>query len=452
MATPLNFTKLAIESLPLPSAGRVEYHDTKLPGLQLRVTATGIKTFCVFKRVKGSGPERITLGRFPDLTVEKARRDATQVLAAIASGANPAEAKRAHRGELTFAELFRQYIDRHAKIHKKTASEDEQRYTQYLEKPLGKKKLTTITRQVISSLHAAITSAGHPVVANRVLALLSTVFGRAVEWSIVENNPAKGIRRNPEKSRDRFIQTDEMQAFFLALSEESNTTIRDYLTLSLFTGARRANLLEMPWRNVSFTDCVWRIPDTKNGTPQNIPLTPEAIEILEERNATRGDSEFVFPGDGAKGHLAEPRKGWLRILHRAAVITLEQRIREAGKHGKEVEQARDLSIAKPAVALADMIKLAEKYKVSTADVQLEDLRIHDLRRTFGSFQAKSGASSVIIGKSLNHKSQQTTSIYSRLDMDPVRASVEKGTDLMLAAAGRKKPQTAPMPIEKPKPD
>lgn len=114
---------------------------------------------------------------------------------------------------------------------------------------------------------------------------------------------------------------------------------------------------------------------------------------------------------------------------------LEQRIREAGKYCKDVEQARELSIAKPAVALVDMIKLADKYKVSTADVQLDDLRTHDLRRTVGSFEAKSGASSVIIGKSLNHKSQQTTSIYARLDLDPVLASVEKGTELMLAAAG-----------------
>ncbi len=438
MATLLNFTKSAIETLPLPSSGRVEYHDTKLPGLQIRVTATGVKTFCVYKRVKGSGPERITLGRFPDLTVEKARKDAAQVLASIASGANPAEAKRAHRGEMTFDDLFKEYIRRHAKIHKKTASEDEQRYTQYLEKPLGKKKLSAISRQVISSLHSAITAAGHPVVANRVLALVSSVFGRAVEWSITENNPAKGIRRNPEKSRDRFIQTNEMKSFFVALSEEPNTTIRDYLSLSLFAGARRANVLEMQWRNISFNDCVWRIPDTKNKTPQNIPLTADAMLILTERKKTTGKSEFVFPGDGETGHLMEPRKGWLRILDRAAVITLEERIRNAGKACLEVEQIRQLSIAKPAVALASMIKLTEKKKVSTANARLEDLRIHDLRRTFGSFQAISGASSVIIGKSLNHKSQQTTAIYARLDLDPVRASIEKGTDLMLAAAGKRK--------------
>jgi integrase len=63
----------------------------------------------------------------------------------------------------------------------------------------------------------------------------------------------------------------------------------------------------------------------------------------------------------------------------------------------------------------------------------EDLRIHDLRRTLGSWQARAGASLTIIGKSLGHKSQQATAIYSRLDLDPVRASVEQATAAMIEA-------------------
>lgn len=96
---------------------------------------------------------------------------------------------------------------------------------------------------------------------------------------------------------------------------------------------------------------------------------------------------YVFPGNGKKGYLMEPRKGWERILKRAGI---------------------------------------------------EDLRIHDLRRTLGSWQAKTGASLAIIGKSLNHKHQNTTAIYARLDLDPVRASVEKATNAILEAAGIEK--------------
>ena len=70
---------------------------------------------------------------------------------------------------------------------------------------------------------------------------------------------------------------------------------------------------------------------------------------------------------------------------------------------------------------------------------LEDLRIHDLRRSLGSWQARLGANLAVIGKSLGHKDMASTLIYSRLDLDPVRESVERATSAMLTAAGMKAP-------------
>jgi integrase len=67
---------------------------------------------------------------------------------------------------------------------------------------------------------------------------------------------------------------------------------------------------------------------------------------------------------------------------------------------------------------------------------IADLRIHDLRRTLGSWQAATGANSYIIGKSLGHRSQQSTAVYARLNLDPVRDSVNKATDAMLGYMGR----------------
>lgn len=434
MATTLSFSKTAIENLPIPESGRNEYHDSKIPALHLRVSASGVKTFSVFKRVKGQGPERITLGRFPDLSVENARKNASIVLASIASGANPAEAKRAHKGELTFKELFNLYLTRHARVHKATADEDQQRYDQYLSKPLGQKRLSSVTKISVEAIHSSITATGHPVVANRVLALISTVFGRAIEWNLATNNPAKGIRRNPEKSRDRFIQTGEMETFFAAVMEDPSETVRDYLLISLLTGARRSNVLSMRWKDLSLEEGIWHIPTTKNGTPQHIPLVQDAQEILRRRSFEASGTEFVFPGTGKTGHFVEPRKGWERIHARAAAIRLHARLISILKPS-EANRFRSLRISNPKTALQEMITYAEKQQVPTSDIQLEDLKIHDLRRTFGSYQAKAGSSTAIIGKSLNHKSQQATAIYARLDLDPVRESVQKGTNSILAAAG-----------------
>jgi integrase len=164
--------------------------------------------------------------------------------------------------------------------------------------------------------------------------------------------------------------------------------------LSLLTGGRKSNVLAMRWDEISFGRAEWRIPETKNGDPLTVALSMQAIEILNDRRA-KTNSEWVFPSDGsASGHLADPKKAWQRILARA---------------------------------------------------EIKDLRIHDLRRSLGSWQASTGASGYVIGKSLGHKSQQATQIYARLNLDPVRESVERATQAMMAAGrvtGTKKERIA----------
>lgn len=385
MATKINFTKAAIEGLTLPEHGkRTDYQDTKTTGLQLRVTSTGTKTFSVLRRINGI-LERITIGRYPDLTVEQARRRAAEINSDVAHGLNPGEVKRGRKAELTFGELFAEYLERHSKPNKKTWTEDQSKYINYLAKPLGNKKLSAIDRASIATIHSSVTKAGHAITANRVKALVSSVFGWAISAGLWETNPAMGIKLNKEQSRDRFIQGDELPRFFRALADEQNDTMRDYFLLSLLTGARRSNVLAMQWADVNLDRAEWRIKETKNGTPQVVALSPEAVEVLQNRKSPE-PSQFVFPGIGKAGHLAEPKKGWRRILERAGIA---------------------------------------------------DLRIHDLRRTLGSWQAKTGASMAIIGKSLNHKNPNTTAIYARLDLDPVRNSVNTATSAMLTAAGLK---------------
>lgn len=379
----MNFTKTNIDSIPLP-AKRITYHDTHkmAAGLQLRVSPTGIKSFCIVRRIKDVSTERITLGRFPQMTIDQARKQAGLINAAILEGSNPAAIKRAHKAEKVFSELFTEYMDRHAKPKKLSWKDDAQRYEHYLHKQLGNKKLSSINRRAVAEIHSKITLDGHPTVANRVLALVSGVYGWGINAGIVDTNPAIGIRRNKEISRDRFLQNDELPRFFAALDEEPNDTMKDYFLVSLFTGARRANVLSMRWNDISFERAEWRLEVTKNGDPQTVTLSPEVIEILKSRLPSE-ENVFVFPSNGKNGHLAEPKSAWKRILKRA---------------------------------------------------NIENLRIHDLRRTLGSWQAKMGSSLVVIGKSLNHKSINTTAIYSRVDLDPVRQSVNTAINAIVQAS------------------
>ena len=429
----IGFTKDAIRRLPAPPVGtRATYHDAKIPGLQLRVTSGGIKTFSVFRRVKGGGPERITIGTFPNTSIEKARKRAATINSAIEGGANPAEARRAHKDEPTFGELFKDYLQQHAKPKKRTWEEDQRQYDLHLAKSLGAKKLSAIDRSDLAAIHSSLTRAGKSTTANRVLALASSVFGWANSYGLWEGNPVKGVRRNAERKRDRFLQAAELPRFFKALNAEPNDTLRDYFLISLLTGARRSNVLAMKWREVDFDRGEWRIPRTKNNDPQTVPLMPEAVAILKRRQEV-SSSTFVFPGPGETGHLVEPKSGWHRILDRDELEQLASRLLAKGKKF-EVEHAEALPHAIQRARLA-----AKKLHIDLEGVRMPDIRIHDLRRTLGSWQARTGASLAIIGKSLGHKMPQTTAIYARLDVDPVRESMERATSAILVAAGAKRP-------------
>lgn len=384
----LNFTKAAIEALPMPEKGWKYYYDTKVSGLAIGIGPSGVKTFILYRKVNRK-PERIKIGRYPDLTVDKARTQALTLIADIAGGTNPAELKRARRAEMTFGELFDQYYENHSVPHKKTAAEDKQKFEKYLSSNgdginLASRQLSEITKAAVAQLFTKI-SKDHKVMANRVLALVSSIFGKAIEWGIWNQiNPCHGIRKHSEVSRDRFLQPDELPKFFEQVLAYPNATVRDYILVSLLTGARRGNVLAMRWDQVNLDRAEWRIPDTKNGTPQSIPLVPDVIAILRARDKERGDSPFVFPGSGEAGHLVSPKKAWRIILDKAGIA---------------------------------------------------DLRLHDLRRTMGSWQAGTGANLSVIGRSLNHKSTQTTAIYARLWLEPVRNSMETAATAMLQAAG-----------------
>lgn len=97
---------------------------------------------------------------------------------------------------------------------------------------------------------------------------------------------------------------NEMPFLLSALGEERNEVARDYLYLSLFTGARKTNVLQMRWEQIDWHNKTWRIPDTKNGEPVVIPLSGKAEEILEGRLKFSNANPWVLPSETSKsGHL-----------------------------------------------------------------------------------------------------------------------------------------------------
>ena len=439
------FGKEKIEALPTPEVGkRATYHDTKTTGLQLRVTASGVKTFSMYRRTKGGGPERVTLGRFPAMTVEQARAAAAAVNAEIETGASPAKVRRAVREEPTFAEAFEDFLTGKRKrdgspLGERTKRDYQDVLRMYLA-PIKGKKLSQIERTDVKAIHRKTTTKS-AAQADRAVAVVSSVFTYMADQEVfIGPNPASRVQKNPPPARDRFAQADELPRLLEAIARSDQ---RDYFLLSLLTGARRSNVQAMAWRDLDLSGAVWRIGMTKNGTPQNVPLSPEAVMVLTARQERADTSPFVFPGTGKTGHLVEPKKAWSTILRAASLARLLDALKIEGDARAEAE----------ALALESLAKAERKYhaqakaaKIEPAHFAMTDLRIHDLRRTLGSWQAKTGASMAIIGKSLNHKTHQATAIYARLDLDPVRQSVNTATAAMMEAAGLKEVATVlPLP-------
>ncbi len=435
MAQTINFTVEKIESIETPATGRIEFKDSKAQGLYLRISASGVRSFSFVGRPKGSGRvERVTIGKFPTVPVAEARRQAKNLAATLANGSSPADASRKQRGEDTLTDLAKLYRANLVLRGKTTANYDSL-WSVYIEPAFGTRRLSDISAKAVETWHRQLPAiirarreqdaaeraqqaverrerivaaqAGRkrgpdpkPVKtprrvvtgersANSALAALRAMFNWAAGRRpalFQGDNPAEGHELFEDVERERFMRPEELRPFFDALAAEPNVTMRDFILIALLTGARRANVVQMRWADVDLVHSEWRIPaaESKNRKPQMVALGPEATAILETRQKGT-KSQYVFPSTRSKaGHIKDPRRTWHRVL-------------EAAK--------------------------------------LDDLRLHDLRRTLGSWQARTGASLVVIGKSLNHRSRDATAIYARLDLDPVRQSVERATAAMFESAG-----------------
>jgi integrase len=424
-----------------------------LPGFCLRVTAEGVKTFGVYRKMNGK-PMDLTLGRWPGLTVERARKLAQEHMGDIAAGIDPQAAKKAIREETTLGELFTDYLDLHAKARKRTWEEDERRFNAHLSGWRGR-RLSAIIPADVQSWHARVGRDHGHYAANRVHALLRKMFNFARGRGWKGGNPAVGVQRFQERSRERFMDATELRLFFTALQAEADPTVREFFLLALLTGGRRSNVLAMRWEDIDLERGLWRIPGekSKNGSALTVVLAPLAVSLLTERKKGVGTSPWVLPSAGSEsGHFVEPKSAWGRILARAELARLVAMISDHLKLTPEqaetalqdaaaaVERARFDAFARRLPKGTDPLAMvldhyrdqAKALGVDPAQARMRDLRIHDLRRTLGSWQAAGNSSLSIIGRSLGHRQTQTTAIYARLSLDPVRESVEKATTAMFA--------------------
>jgi len=380
------FTKTAFEKLSAPGY----YYDTEVRGFCIRINKNRSITYYVYRRFRvGTGfeskPQRVKLGFFPELPIEEARKRAEEINAEAARNDHPLRLQRAYRKSPTLAELLQAYIEQHIKKKRKCITETERMFLRWFGDWMNRKAMS-ITREDVEVRHSEIGETRGKYAANRALELMRAIFNKALDWELIEGrNPAAKISQFAEFSRERVLREDELEGFKQAIESEPNADLRDFIMLALYTGQRKANVLGMRWADIDFEGHTWRIPGEvmKNGQALTLALTERELEILRRRNQ---NGEYVFPGTGKTGHFVEPKKGWKKLLERAGI---------------------------------------------------EDLHIHDLRRSLASYMASTGANVALIKNALNHKDIQTTlNVYARTAKDAERKARDRAHEHMFGAQNK----------------
>lgn len=341
---PVRLTKLYVERLQKPLKGQRFLRDTELRGFSVRVTAGGAKSFCLEKRINGRNVRR-TIGPYPDMSVEKARRQAHIWLGLLAEGKNPFkdDDDRA-RAKLTLTVVFEDYLKARNSLKPNTVKD----YRQNIDRAFRdwrNRSLSDISKAMIQQRHRWLGRRNGPHYANNALRLLraiynfaSAAYDDAEGHPLVPLNPVTVLTQTrawyPKKRRRTVITHSQLFAWHNAVTALRNqlknprkpelgldpeaALVADYLLLLLFTGLRRREAASLRFDRIDFVNRTLTIPDTKNGEPLTLPLSNYLVELLERR-ASNSTSPYVFPGPGKHGHLIEPKRHVKRVIKESGV-------------------------------------------------------------------------------------------------------------------------------------
>jgi integrase len=395
------FTKMKLKGLE-PSDKRKTYHDENLKGLIIDVLTSGTKTFRVYKRVKGKkSPVKVTLGTFPDLSVENAKKKALEALAEIAHGVNPNE-KRALESKLktTLMEAYCSYKES-KDLEDKTLQGYDQCMRAYVS-DWHARPLLDLSEEDIKNRHSTLSESSEAQ-ADYCMRVIRAVFNYAMfEYKgmdgsyLIKSNPVDVLKHqrlwnNVSRKQTRLTKSELLKLYKGLSKTRADSTsddfmlaVCDFVEFALFTGLRKMNLLQLEWDRVNLEDKFFYISKTKNGDPLELPIGKHLMMILERRRQATSNN-FVFQADNEHGYIREPRKSIARIC----------------------------------------------------EISNVDFNLHDLRRTFTSIAELLKVGTYTLKRLLNHKTARNdvTGGYTILTAEELRDSSEEIQNSILLSMG-----------------
>jgi integrase len=391
-----------------PESGYAITYDAEVSGFGIRVTAAGAKSFILRYRTRSGRERTYTIGPAGEggWKTSRARDHAKDLKARIRSesGYDPLAEIQAERDAPTVEQLCKRFLKEHA-ARKRPATRNSyaRSFDRHILPALKHRKVAEVLYADVDGLHRKVTEEAGPYAANRVTACLSKAFNLAIRWQWCTANPVRGVERNAEEKRKRYLSGDELARLTEALSKHPDQQAANIVRVLLLTGARKREVLSARWDQFDLEAGVWTKPssETKQKRDHVVPISAPVRQLLAEIRAGaesqaekkgRPLSPFVFPGRlGA--HLQDIKEDWAALCRSANITTTK--------------------------------KTAKGRNIVT-----HSARIHDLRHTHASVLASAGFSLPMIGAVLGHSQASSTQRYSHLHLDAQRKAAETAASII----------------------
>lgn len=344
---------------------KVDYFDTELTGLLLKVMPTGKRTYYIrYKDAHGRQKEK-QLFNAATVMLKQARQQAKEKLAQLALGQDPFTAEAAKLTVPTLVSFVRDSYLPHIEVNKKSWKVDEAMLRLHVLPQIGRLYLDDITKRHIVDVISRHSQHAKPSSTNRMITVIQRLFNCALEWQtpgLVEN-PASNLkkRKDPYK-RDRYLTPEELQALWAAIERSSAEMLPYIVRMLILTGARKSEVAQAQWADIDWQQCQWRIPKNKSGKVRYVPLSELAIKLLKELKTT-SQCPYIFANPKTQKPYVNFYHSWNTARHEAGI---------------------------------------------------PDVRVHDLRHTYASYLVNMGIPIYEVKEILGHANIATTQRYAHL--------------------------------------
>jgi integrase len=374
----MSLTDTAVKALK-PRAKRYTVTDAR--GLVLEVFPTGGMLWHYRYRLNGK-QERVTLGRYPALSLKLARSERDKRETAVALGQSPAQqkqlAKVAAADATTVADFGERFFREIVAKDRQDVSIPRRYFDKSIVPAIGTKPVRDVTTEDVRAIIWKKKDEGFDAAAGEVRGVLKRMFDYALTAGLATTNPVLALPMrhvHKAKSRERALSSEEIRVFLRAAFESNiRRQFKIGLHLILLTMVRKSELLLARWEHVDFDQAEWHIPaeHSKTGKPHIVFLSRQSLGLFKELQGLAGGSALVMPG---RGSLTKP------FAHNA---------------------------------------INNALKVALRGQEIPAFTIHDLRRTASTLLHENGWPSDVVEKALNHTIGGVRGVYNRAEYEPQR--------------------------------